>query len=206
MGCKASNQTHSLIHSYLYMSRIMRKPIYAICEQQRRRSTCASAQSDQRLCCSLPRYYNSSSFYIQNFKPLASVCGCAGRFESYLVGNPEDRFSCDEAHTLYMHFLAFWSTVPKSILGCSVLVRILLDEISQKEHGLETNCPSTITGISCQLFLWNTVMILSFQTDMPGQTVQTQIRLFLEEQSDQGLHCLPFRLHCLDSLLYGRAT
>ena len=45
-------------------------------------------------------------------------------------------------------------------------------------------------------------MILSFRTDMPGQTVQTQIRLFLEEQSDQGLHCLPFRLHRLDSLLY----
>ena len=55
-------------------------------------------------------------------------------------------------------------------------------------------------------------MILSFRTDMPGQTVQTQIRLFLkeqtvqtqirlllEEQSDQGLHCLPFRLHRLDS-------
>ena len=34
------------------------------------------------------------------------------------------------------------------------------------------------------------VMILSFRTDMPGQTVQTQIRLLLEEQSDQGLHCL----------------
>ena len=28
----------------------------------------------------------------------------------------------------------------------------------------------------------------------------------LEEQSDQGLHCLLFRLHHLDSLLYGRAT
>ena len=26
------------------------------------------------------------------------------------------------------------------------------------------------------------------------------------EQSDQGLHCLTFRLHRLDSLLYGRAT
>ena len=51
-----------------------------------------------------------------------------------------------------------------------------------------------------------TVMILSFRTDMPGQTVQTQIRLLLEEQSDQGLHCLPFRLDRLDSLLYGRAT
>ena len=33
----------------------MRKPVYAICEQQMRRSACASAQSDQRLCCSLPR-------------------------------------------------------------------------------------------------------------------------------------------------------
>ena len=50
----------------------------------------------------------------------------------------------------------------------------------------------------------STVMILSFQTDMPGQTVQTQIRLLLvEEQSDLGLHCLPFCLHRLDSLLYG---
>ena len=47
---------------------------------------------------------------------------------------------------------------------------------------------------------------LSFRTDRPGQTVQTQIRLLLEEQSDQGLHCLPFRLHRLDSLVYGKAT
>ena len=49
-------------------------------------------------------------------------------------------------------------------------------------------------------------MFLSFQTDRSGQTVQTQIRLLLEEQSDQGLYCLPFRLYRLDSLLYGRAT
>ena len=52
----------------------------------------------------------------------------------------------------------------------------------------------------------HTLMILSFRTDMPGQTVQTQIRLLLEEQSDQDLHCLPFRLHSFDSFLYGRAT
>ena len=32
-----------------------------------------------------------------------------------------------------------------------------------------------------------TFMTLSFQTDRSGQTVQTQIRLLLEEQSDQGL-------------------
>ena len=41
-----------------------------------------------------------SSFYIWNFKPLASFCSCAGRFESYLVANPEDRFSHDKAHTV----------------------------------------------------------------------------------------------------------
>ena len=45
-----------------------------------------------------------------------------------------------------------------------------------------------------------TVMILSFWTDLPGQTVQTQIRLFLEEQSDQGLHCLLFHLHLFDEI------
>ena len=55
-------------------------------------------------------------------------------------------------------------------------------------------------------FPHDTVMVLSFWADMPGQTVQTQIRLLLEEQSEPGLHCLPFRLHPLDSLLYGRAT
>ena len=59
--------------------------LYAIWKQQRRRSACASTQSDQRLCYSLPRQYNTS-----NFKPLSSFCGCAGRFESTLVANPED--------------------------------------------------------------------------------------------------------------------
>ena len=33
----------------------------------------------------------------QKFRTLASFCGCAGRFVSYLVGNPKDRFSHDEA-------------------------------------------------------------------------------------------------------------
>ena len=37
-----------------YLSHVMRKPVYAICEQQRHGSACASAQSDQHLCCSLP--------------------------------------------------------------------------------------------------------------------------------------------------------
>ena len=83
-----------------HMSHVMRKPVLTICEQQRCRSACASTQSDQRLCCSLPEYYNTSSFYIRNFKPLPSFCGCAGQFVSYLVANPEDRFSGDQAHTI----------------------------------------------------------------------------------------------------------
>ena len=81
-----------------YLSHVMRKTVLAICEQQSCRSACASAQSDQHLCCSLPRYCNRSSFYMRNLKPPPSFCSCAGRFVSYLVGNPEDRFSHDEAH------------------------------------------------------------------------------------------------------------
>ena len=45
-----------------------------------------------------------------------------------------------------------------------------------------------------------TLMILSFRTDRCEQTVQTQIRLLLEEQSDQGLHCLLFHLHLFDKI------
>ena len=85
------------------MSHVIRKPVYAICEQQRRRSACASAQSDQRLCCSLPRQYKTSSFNIRNFKPPPSFYGCAGQFVSYVVANPEDRFSRDEAQIHYSH-------------------------------------------------------------------------------------------------------
>ena len=51
-----------------------------------------------------------------------------------------------------------------------------------------------------------TVMILSFRMDRSGQTVQTQIRQPLEEQSDQRLDCLPFRLHLLNALLYGKSA
>ena len=41
-------------------------------------------------------------------------------------------------------------------------------------------------------------MTLSFRNDRSRQIVQTQIRLLLEEQSDQGLQCLLFHLHHLE--------
>ena len=34
------------------------------------------------------------------FKTLASICGCAGRFQSYLIENPQNRFSRDVAFML----------------------------------------------------------------------------------------------------------
>ena len=38
------------------LSHVIRKPVYAVCEQWRCRSACASMQCNQRLCCLLPRY------------------------------------------------------------------------------------------------------------------------------------------------------
>ena len=50
--------------------------------------------------------------------------------------------------------------------------------------------------------LGNTVIILNIGTDRSEQTVQTQIRLLLMEQSDQGLLCLLFCLHLLNTILH----
>ena len=58
-----------------------------------------------------------------------------------------------------------------------------------------TSCDSETLAIA---YKGITVMIQSFRTDRSRQTVQTQIRLLLEEQSDQGLHCLLFHLHLFD--------
>ena len=42
---------------------VMRKPVYALCEQQRRKSVCASAQTYQHLCFLLPGWFITSSCY-----------------------------------------------------------------------------------------------------------------------------------------------
>ena len=61
-------------------------------------------------------------------------------------------------------------------------------------------------GESMEIILQCTVMTLSFWTDWSWQIVQTQIRLLLEEQSDQGFHYLQYCLHLLDALLYGKTS
>ena len=54
---------------------------------QWRRSACASAQSDQYLCWSLPRQYNTYRCYTQNFKILASFWSWVDQFVSYLFAH-----------------------------------------------------------------------------------------------------------------------
>ena len=52
---------------------------------------------------------------MRNLKPPPSFCICAGRIVSYLVGNPEDRFSRDEAHISWADSLnhAYYRKFPK---------------------------------------------------------------------------------------------
>ena len=57
--------------------------------------------------------------------------------------------------------------------------------------------PSIFNGYQIHDSKENTIMTLSFWTNRSGQTVQTQIRLLLE---DQGLHCLLFHLHLFDEI------
>ena len=70
----------------------MRKPAFCICKNKD-----TDREADQRLCF---RYTESTIplLPILNFKPLAIFCGCTVRFVSDLVGNPEDRFSHNDAH------------------------------------------------------------------------------------------------------------
>ena len=42
---------------------------------------------------------------------------------------------------------------------------------------------------------------LNIGTDRSEETLQTRIRLLLEEQSDQGLQCVPFHPHLSDAIL-----
>ena len=70
---------------------------------------------------------------------------------------------------------------------------------------VKSNCDVNKThafdGVVVQI-LTGTVIILNIGTDRSEQTVQTQIRLLLMEQSDQGLLCLLFCLHLLTTLLH----
>ena len=54
-----------------------------------------------------------------------------------------------------------------------------------------------ILELFLQIHLQCTVIFSCFHAERLKQTVKTEIRLLLdlEEQSDQGLHCLPYNSH-----------
>ena len=79
------------------MSLVVRKPAFCICENRDADQLRGNREADQRLCF---RYTDSTIpllAKIQNFMPLDIFCNCTARFVSDLVGNPEDRFSHNEA-------------------------------------------------------------------------------------------------------------
>ena len=70
-------------------------------------------------------------------------------------------------------------------------------KIRDSKFGLALVVESS-ASVSC----FHTVKTLCVGTNRSEQTVKTQIRLLLKEQSDQGLHCLPFHLYLLDEFLF----
>ena len=54
-------------------------------------------EADQRLCF---RHIDSTILLLSKSETLAIFCGCAARFVSHLVKNPEDRFSHNEAQLI----------------------------------------------------------------------------------------------------------
>ena len=69
----------------------MRKLAFYICKNKDADQLRGNREADQRLCF---RYTDTT---IRNFKILAIFCGCTAWFVLDLVGNPEDRFSQNEA-------------------------------------------------------------------------------------------------------------
>ena len=76
----------------------MRKHDFCICENKDADQLRGNREADQRLCF---RYMDSTIPLLSKSeisKTLTIFCGCTARFVSDLVGNPEDRFSHNEAH------------------------------------------------------------------------------------------------------------
>ena len=78
LRCKSMDT--SVFDEFHYLSHIMRRSVYAICKQQKRRSACASAQSDQRLCfrcldsiIPLNSIHEISSFYLASVAEQADL-------------------------------------------------------------------------------------------------------------------------------------
>ena len=98
----------------------MRKLAFCICENKDADQLRGNREADQRLCF---RYTDSTIPLLSEL--LTNFCTCTGRFVWDLVGNPEDRFSHDEAHIIPPQNISISSVVsPK--LGDIVFVLIVV--------------------------------------------------------------------------------
>ena len=96
----------------------MRKPAFGIYENKDADQLRGNREADQRLCF---RYTDSTipllPIKIRKFKPLTIFCDCTARFVSDLVGNPEDRFSHNEAD-----IMKIWSPLIRVLGRMHVLI------------------------------------------------------------------------------------
>ena len=117
-------QNHSSV--YTWASKPENLSLETFCEQQKGQTSLCISETAQRLCYWLIGKYIWAC-YKRNFNFVASVCGCAGCIGYDLVGNPEDRLSCDEAHIILwwdmiLSFLLFFSHYEIWVLSTSVRV------------------------------------------------------------------------------------
>ena len=75
----------------------MRKPTFCICENKDADQLRGNREADQRLCF---RYIDSTIPLLPKSK--AIFLSCTAQFMTDLVGNPEDRFSHNEAHITFV--------------------------------------------------------------------------------------------------------
>ena len=104
-NCFYGELTKSIVLSIIikytpYLSCVIKKPDFCICENKDTDQLRCNRTADQRLCfhyidSPIPLLPKSE---ISNF--LAIFCGCAARFVSDLVGNPENKFFHDLVHSV----------------------------------------------------------------------------------------------------------
>ena len=75
----------------------MRKSAFCICENKDADQLSRNREADQRLCFR----YTDRTIPLLPKSEISSICGCTPRFVSDLVGNPEDRFSHNEAQLIF---------------------------------------------------------------------------------------------------------
>ena len=122
-----------------------------------------------------------------------SFCICENKDADQLRGNSAFVFATWIVQYLYFINLKFQASSHLQQLYSLVCVRP-----GQNPHCWFSHFAAQMVTKSWRAVQY-TIMTLNFQTGRSGQTVQTQIRLLLEEQSDQGLHCLLFNsYHCLE--------